>query len=229
MATHEQIYQNQSDIYELMISKQPELSEVVREIRNFQDLVVLDLGAGTGRLSGVVAKDAGSLICTDISASMLELLDQKLIEQGLERNWTTIVADHRELPLDDKSIDLAVSGWSIGYLANTDNDNWAENLERVMSELHRVLKPHGTIIIFETMGTGTETPNPPGFLTKYYTALEEEYGFQHKWIRMDYTFSHVEEVRQCTEFFFGEELGRKILDNEWSTVPECAGIWWKHL
>lgn len=30
MATHEQIYQNQSDIYELMISKQPELSEVIR-------------------------------------------------------------------------------------------------------------------------------------------------------------------------------------------------------
>jgi len=229
MATHEQIYKNQSDIYELMISKQPELSEVIREIRTFQDLAVLDLGAGTGRLSSALAKDASSLICTDISASMLELLDQKLIEQGLVRNWTTIVADHRELPLDDTSIDLAVSGWSIGYLANTDNDNWAENLERVMSELHRVLKPHGTIIIFETMGTGTETPNPPGFLTSYYTALEEEYGFQHKWIRMDYTFSDVEEARQSTEFFFGEELGQKILDNQWSTVPECAGIWWKHI
>lgn len=229
MATHEQIYKNQSDIYELMISKQPELSEVIREIRPFQDLAVLDLGAGTGRLSSVLAKDASSLICTDNSASMLELLDQKLIEQGLERNWTTIVADHRELPLADSSIDLAVSGWSIGYLTNTGNDNWAENLEAVMSELHRVLKPNGTMIIFETMGTGTETPNPPGFLTSYYTALEEEYGFQHKWIRMDYTFSQVEEARRCTEFFFGEELGQKILDNQWSTVPECAGIWWKHL
>ncbi|OOC61962.1 hypothetical protein [Paenibacillus ihbetae] len=55
------------------------------------------------------------------------------------------------------------------------------------------------------------------------------HGFRHKWIRMDYTFSQVEEARRCTEFFFGEELGQKILDNRWSTVPECAGIWWKHL
>lgn len=229
MATHEQIYRNQADTYEFMISRQPDLAEIIKEIKSLQDLDILDLGAGSGRLSKVLAKEAKSLLCTDISSAMLDLLEHKLMQLGITRNWTTEVADHRNLPIADKSIDLAVSGWSICYLTGTENNQWEENLEQIISELRRVLRPDGTIIIFETMGTGTETPNPPGFLTDYYRALEEDYGFQHKWIRMDYHFRDVEEARQSTEFFFGEELTKEIIDNHWSTVPECAGIWWKHL
>jgi ubiquinone/menaquinone biosynthesis C-methylase UbiE len=228
MATHEQIYQNQTNTYEFMVSKQPELSEFINEIRPFKDLNILDLGAGSGRLASVLAKDAKSLICTDISSSMLELLENKLTDQGVAHNLTTVVADHRSLPIADKSIDLVVSGWSICYLTNTGNEKWDENLRLVISELYRVLKPNGTIIIFETMGTGTETPDPPGFLTKYYKSLEDDYGFNHNWIRLDYKFQDVEEAIKCTKFFFGEELVQKISDNQWSTVPECAGIWWRN-
>ena len=229
MATHEQIYRNQADTYEFMASRQPELAEVIKEIRPFHNLDILDLGAGSGRLSRVLAEGAKSLLCTDISSAMLDLLEHKLMQLGIARNWTTEVADHRNLPIADKSIDLAVSGWSICYLTGSENIQWEENLKQIVSEFHRVLRSDGTIIIFETMGTGTETPNPPGFLTDYYRALVEDYGFQHKWIRMDYHFRSVEEARQSTEFFFGEELTKKIIDNNWSTVPECAGIWWKHL
>ncbi|GAA0385500.1 class I SAM-dependent methyltransferase [Paenibacillus motobuensis] len=229
MATHEHIYRNQADTYEFMISRQPELAEVIKEIRPFQDLDILDLGAGSGRLSRVLAEEAKSLLCTDISSAMLDLLEHKLMQLGIARNWSTVVADHRSLPIADKSIDLAVSGWSICYLTGSENNQWEDNLRQIISELHRVLRPDGTIIIFETMGTGTETPNPPEFLTDYYRALEEVHGFHHKWIRMDYHFRNVEEARQSTEFFFGEELAKKIIDNHWSTVPECAGIWWKHL
>lgn len=229
MATHEQIYQNQSDTYEFMISKQPELSELIKKIRPYKDLNILDLGAGSGRLASVLAKDAKSLICTDLSSSMLEILDNKLTEQGIARNWTTVVADHRKLPIADQSIDLVVSGWSICYLTNIKNEKWNENLRLIISELNRVLRPNGTIIIFETMGTGTETPNPPEFLRDYYKALEDDLGFHHDWIRLDYKFRDVEEARKYTEFFFGEELVQKIIDNQWSIVPECAGIWWRNL
>jgi ubiquinone/menaquinone biosynthesis C-methylase UbiE len=229
MATHEEIYRNQTDTYEFMISRQPNLAENIKEIRPFQNLDILDLGAGSGRLSRVLAEEAKSLICTDISLAMLELLEHNLMQQGIARNWTTIVSDHRELQIADRSIDLAVSGWSICYLTGSENNHWEDNLKQIISELYRVLRPAGTIIIFETMGTGTETPKPPELLTDYYRALEEDYGFHHKWIRMDYHFRDVEEARQSTEFFFGEELTKKILDNHWSIVPECAGIWWKQL
>lgn len=226
MTAHDQVYQNEATSYEFMVSKQPDLTEYINEIRPIRGLDVLDMGAGSGRFAGQLAKQAKSLVCTDISDAMLGLLDIKLENQRLHRNWTTVVADHRKIPIEDSSIDLVVSGWSVCYLVHAGNENWEENLEQVIAEMKRVLRPGGTIIIFETLGTGTETPNPPDFLRPYYDALFDKYGFNHRWVRADYSFSSVEEARKSTEFFFGEDLASKIVENNWATVPECAGIWW---
>lgn len=215
--------------YEAMISRQPDLSRIIKEIRNYQDMDVLDLGAGSGRISSFIAPEAKSLICTDVSQPMLEILDKKLMNRNLARNWVTVEADHRKLPISDSSVDLVISGWSICYLASTNNLEWENNLKLIFSELHRVLKPNGTIVILETMGTGTETPDPPDFLTSYYSLLQDRYGFEHKWVRTDYQFETIAEAIKNTEFFFGEEIIAKIELNQWVTVPECAGIWWKHL
>lgn len=225
----DEIYDKQAQAYEAMVSRQPDLSELIHRVRPHEGLDVLDLGAGSGRLSMLLAADARSLICTDISQPMLDILDDKCSEALVSRNWTTMVADHRNLPVASSSVDLIVSGWSISYLADSSHEEWRENLELVMSELHRVLRPGGTILILETMGTGTETPNPPDFLTGYYAQLEQQYGFSHQWIRTDYVFDTVEEALLHTGFFFGEELTGKIIANQWSTVPECAGVWWKHV
>ncbi|MGG4103096.1 class I SAM-dependent methyltransferase [Paenibacillus lautus] len=225
----DEIYDQQAKAYEAMVSRQPDLSDIIQGIRPYKGLDVLDLGAGSGRLSTLLAGDVRSLMCTDISQPMLNILDEKLFEAYDSHNWTTVVADHRNLPVDSSSVDLIVSGWSISYLTNSGEEDCHENLRLVMAELQRVLRPGGTIFIMETMGTGTETPNPPNFLTDYYARLEQEYGFSHQWIRTDYVFDTVEEALQNTGFFFGEELTNKIQANQWSTVPECAGIWWKHV
>lgn len=225
----DEIYDKQAQAYEAMVSRQPDLSELIHRVKPYEGLDVLDLGAGSGRLTMLLAADARSLICTDISQPMLDILDDKCSEALDSRNWTTMVADHRNLPVASSSVDLIVSGWSISYLADSSHEEWRQNLELVMSELHRVLRPGGTILILETMGTGTETPNPPDFLTGYYAQLEQQYGFSHQWIRTDYVFDTVEEALLHTGFFFGEELTDKIIANQWSTVPECAGVWWKHV
>ena len=204
------------------------LKDIIKEIRDYRNLDVIDLGAGSGRLSSIIATEAKSLICTDSSKAMLDLLENKLAPLNLH-NWTTIVADHRSLPVETASIDLVVSGWSISYLTNTNHPTWQSNIKTILTEISRVLRPNGTIIIFETMGTGTESPNPPDFLTRYYQILEEEYGFQHRWIRTDYDFSSIEEAQELTGFFFGDEMAEKVIKNNWITVPECAGIWWKQL
>lgn len=225
---HNDIYSHQAETYESMIGKQPDLSAIVHEIRPFQQLDVLDLGAGTGRLSAFLAREAKSLICTDLSPAMLDALHAKLQKQGLSQNWTTLVADHRQLPVADRSVDLVVAGWSMCYLAHEGNEAWRVNLESMMREVGRVLRSGGTIIIMETMGTGTETPAPPNFLTPYYAALVNDYGFHFRWTRTDYTFDSVEEAVRHIAFFFGQELADDIERNQWAIVPECAGIWWKH-
>ncbi|GGG11666.1 class I SAM-dependent methyltransferase [Paenibacillus aceti] len=228
MSHQDDVYIAQAELYDAMVSCQPDLSDVIREIRPFEGLDVLDLGAGCGRLSTIIAPTAKSLVCTDISRPMLDRLDHKLRRSEYPLNWKTVVSDHRELPLPDSSVDLIVSGWSICYLTGTENTNWPQNLDLIMTELQRVLRPGGSIIIFETMGTGVEAPNPPEFLTPYYALLQERYGFDYRWIRMDYRFNSVSEAVDKTDFFFGQEITDRIKEKQWTTVPECAGVWWRH-
>lgn len=111
-----------------MIRRQPDLAPFIRKIRSWSGLDLLELGAGSGRLSSFLASEARSLICTDNSGSMLELLDRKLSSLHPSRNWRTVEADHRSLPIADASVDLIVVGWTICYLANTGEADWLDNL-----------------------------------------------------------------------------------------------------
>lgn len=228
MPNHEEIYRLQAEKYEQMISRQPNVAPWIEEIRPVQGLDVLDLGAGTGRISVPLADKAGSLVSTDKSEAMLKVLKKRLLDKGI-RHTSAVVADHRGLPLLSSSIDLAVSGWSVCYLTGSGTPDAHANLDQVMSELNRVIRPGGTIVIFETMGTGYEEPNPPDFLTDYYERLENLYGFSHRWVRMDYRFPDVAEAAELAGFFFGEQLADQVRSNNSPTLAECAGIWWKHL
>jgi len=106
-------------------------------------------------------------------------------------------------------------------------NNWENNVEEVISEFKRVLRPGGTAIILETLGTGAEFPSPPDFLIGYYSLLEKNYGFQNTWIRTDYRFDDLDEAEELTKFFFGTGISEKVVREKLQTLPECAGIWWR--
>ncbi|WP_138753925.1 class I SAM-dependent methyltransferase [Paenibacillus sinopodophylli] len=228
MSNHETLYAKQAVRYHELIAKQPSLKIIIEEIRSVRGLDVVDLGAGSGRLTAVLADQARSIVALDAEAAMLEITAQRLTQAGYT-NWRTGVADHRSLPLEDQSADVVVSGWSICYLGSDELPDWEHNIQQVMNEMKRILRPGGTIIIFETMGTGFETPNPPIFLKKYYAALENEYGFKHRWVRTDYDFDSVDQAEQLTRFFFSDELADRVADQRLIRLPECAGIWWLQL
>ncbi|NQF16834.1 class I SAM-dependent methyltransferase [Brevibacillus sp. HB1.3] len=225
MPNHEQIYKTQAEQYDLMISRQPSLLAVIEEITPIKGQDVIDLGAGSGRLTSVLAPHAKSVLALDASAAMLEVNAQQLTQAGLS-NWKTSVADHRNIPADDNSADVIVAGWTVCYLTSSEVPNNELNLEKIILEMKRVLRPGGMIVIMETMGTGYETPHPPEFLTQYYSLLENRYGFSHKWIRLDYRFADLEEAERQARFFFGNELADRIVVEKLVTLPECAGVWW---
>ncbi len=65
------IYQNDADRYEALISRedhQGNIMKVLKEIVNPDDLDILDLGAGTGRLTLMLAPRAKSIRAFDASA-----------------------------------------------------------------------------------------------------------------------------------------------------------------
>jgi ubiquinone/menaquinone biosynthesis C-methylase UbiE len=222
------IYQSEGDRYEALISREDYLGNIPRtidEIIRVDGLDILDLGAGTGRLTLLLAPRAKSIHAFDASAEMLRVCRERLIASGLS-NWQVDVADHRQLPVPDHSADLVVSGWSVSYLAVWNRDAGQSELDKWLSEMKRVLREDGTIILFESLGTGNEEPVRLEHVESTYQWLDAN-GFQHKWIRTDYRFDSIDEAMELSRFFFGDELGNKVERNHWMILPECTGVWWR--
>jgi ubiquinone/menaquinone biosynthesis C-methylase UbiE len=232
MPTQEEIYKTEGDKYEALIARedyQGNILKTLREITPLEKRLVLDLGAGTGRLACLLAPHVDRVRAFDISEEMLRVCREKLTASGLS-NWQVELADHRKLPVEDASADLAISGWSVSYLAVWSPDTWREQLEAWLTEMKRVLRPTSSsfIVLFESLGTGNESPTQLEHLKNFYPWLDEK-GFQNTWIRTDYKFESLAEAEELSRFFFGDELGNKVRDNKWVILPECTGVWWKKI
>jgi ubiquinone/menaquinone biosynthesis C-methylase UbiE len=224
------IYQTDGDRYEALVAREDYQGNILRaldEIVNVDGLDVLDLGAGTGRLAVMLAPRAKSIRAFDVSEEMLRVCRARF-EAGGFSNWKVDVADHRSLPVEDHSADLVVSGWSVSYLAVWNPGSWRAEMEKWLREMKRVLRRNSHIVLFESLGTGNESPNKLPHLENFYPWLDEV-GFQNKWIRTDYRFESVEEAEELSRFFFGNELGDKVRQNNWVILPECTGVWWKKI
>ena len=221
------IYQSEGDRYEAMVAREDHQRNIPRaldEIVNVDGLDVIDLGAGTGRLAVMLAPRVRSMRAFDASEEMLRVCRERLAASGLT-NWQVEVADHRSVPVEDHSADLVVSGWSVAYLYVWNPETRRVELEKWLGEMKRVLRPGSFIILYESLGTGNESPMPLEHLKEYYPWLAEV-GFQNKWIRTDYQFESLEEAEELSRFFFGDELAEKVRRNNWVILPECTGVWW---
>ncbi|MFD2672261.1 class I SAM-dependent methyltransferase [Marinicrinis sediminis] len=228
MSSHDQIYQEQAQQYDQLIGRQRSLMPEISRIVDLKGKQVLDIGAGSGRLTFPAAIYAERVVALDVSKEMLELLLDKARMQALQR-IETVVSDHLQLPFGDNQFDVVLAGWSLCYSANLHVTGWRDNLQQMMMEITRVLRTNGTIILFENMGTATTTPEPPDFLVPYFKELETTYGMKREVFRLDYAFDHVEEAIEEVRFFFGAEFADRVKEAQWSTVPEFAGMWWKQL
>ena len=235
MPTQAEIYKTEGDKYEALIAREDYQGNILKSLREITTLEnrlvstgstlrVLDLGAGTGRLACLLAPHVASIHAFDISEEMLRVCREKLSKTKLS-NWKIDVADHRQLPIKNHSANLVVSGWSVSYLAVWNPDSWKDELEKWLSEMKRVLTPNSYIVLFESLGTATESPIRLEHLKDFYTWLDEV-GFQNKIIRTDYKFESIQEAEKLSRFFFGDELGDKVVKNNWVILPECTGVWW---
>ena len=94
-----QIYQTDGDRYEALISREDHQGNIPRaidEILRVDGLDVLDLGAGTGRLTLLLAPRAKSIRAFDASAEMLRVCRERLVATGLS-NWQVETEDLTEL------------------------------------------------------------------------------------------------------------------------------------
>ena len=228
---HPEIYRSQAERYEALISREDykgNLLPALQKIVDFSNKSVVDLGAGTARLICQLAPLVQEIKAFDQSEHMLEVAAHRLRSTGLQ-NWQTGVADHRRVPVEDHSTDVVVSGWSVCYVVVDNPETWQAELDNVFAEIKRILLPGGVVILIETLGTGFTEPHPPEHLLEYYDYLQA-HGFAKTWLRTDYRFENMLTANELSGFFFGDEMLKKIIQDERGiTLPECTGIWWKTL
>ncbi len=229
MADYQKIYATQAAKYEALISREDHENNIepaLETIRPFAGQRVIELGAGTGRLTRLLSSKAETVFAFDISLPMLTEARYQL-DLINRANYTLGVADNRQIPAGNRVADLVVTGWSLGHFVGWYPATWLEEINQVLLEMKRVLSPGGTIVILETLGTGYEQPEPPtSGLANYYHWLESEKRFSSTWIRTDYSFASVAEAVELTRFFFGDDLADQIRLKQQTKLPECTGIWW---
>jgi ubiquinone/menaquinone biosynthesis C-methylase UbiE len=222
------IYRTEAQRYHDLVSRedyQRHLLPAIVKIDSLTGKDVIELGAGTGRLSQLIANRVKSLVTTDKSLHMLSFGRDALVKKGFEHPKACL-ASHRQLPFAENCADLVISGWSFCYAALDGGVNWQTSLEQAMTEVERVLRPGGTLVVIDSLGTGYETPNAPVVLKNYLEYLDQ-HGFKSSWIRTDYCFKNWDEAQELTTFFFGEDPQPMWQTEMGVILPECTGLWWK--
>ena len=229
MPEQSEIYQFHAQDYERLIAREDYRGNILAAIQSridLDNLVVADIGAGTGRFTRMLQPFAKEIIGLDLSMQMLRVAKTHLGAQ-LENGWHLSAADNRNLPIATDAVDLAIAGWSFGHATVWYEDRWKEEIHPSITEQFRAVRPGGMAMVFETLGTGTDQPGPPTkILADYYAYLERELGFEKTTIETDYRFSSLEEAEELSRFFFGDELGDKVVERNWVILPEWTGMWW---
>lgn len=111
---------------------------------DFAPTAVLDLGAGTGRLSAQLKRRyrRAQVIALDLAPGMLQQAER---HQGWRRRFARICADAAALPLQAASIDVLFSNLML---------QWCDPPDPVLTEARRVLKSGG-FFAFSTFGPDT--------------------------------------------------------------------------
>ena len=228
LADLKKIYRSFAERYHALIAREDYESHLLPAILAIDPLVgkdVIELGAGTGRVTSLIAPITQRLVISDISHHMLSFGQKHLSRMGL-KNLSFSLESHLNLPFANHTADVIIAGWSFCYAALDAEAGWQPALEIALKEVERILRPGGKLILIESLGTGYEKPHTPEVLVDYLDYLNSN-GFDSTWIRTDYCFKDKAEAKDLTAFFFGDAPMPMWETEKGMIVPECTGLWWK--
>jgi len=116
--------------------------KAIRELEELQPQNLLDVATGTGDFAITSYKILNPVKITgiDISEGMLDLGRKKIEKLGLEDKIQLLKGDSEAILFADNSFDAITVAFGVRNF---------ENLEKGLSEIYRVLKPGGKLIVLE--------------------------------------------------------------------------------
>ncbi len=101
---------------------------------------VLDLAGGTGDLTALLARRAGTVVLADVNPAMLGRGRARLLDEGVTGNIEYAQADAEHLPFDAHSFDCVTIAFGLRNVTDK---------EAALREMHRVLRPGGRVVVLE--------------------------------------------------------------------------------
>lgn len=113
----------------------------VRLLKKHQPKLILDIATGTGDFAiEALSLNPEKIIGVDISEGMLSIGREKLIKKNLTDKIELLSGDSEILPFEDNFFDAVIVSFGVRNF---------ENLEKGLSDMLRVLKPGGKVVILE--------------------------------------------------------------------------------
>lgn len=114
----------------------------VRELIKLKPSTILDVATGTGDFAFEAIKilKPRKIIGVDISEGMLGIADEKIRKRGLQEVFEIRLGDSEKLLFDNDAFDAVTVAFGVRNF---------EDLEKGLSDMLRVLKPGGKVVILE--------------------------------------------------------------------------------
>ncbi len=116
--------------------------KAIDHLRSVKPQMILDVATGTADMIIMAKKrlDVKKLYGIDISDGMLELGRNKVKKEGMEEFVELLKGDSETISFKDDSFDAVTVGFGVRNF---------ENLETGLSEIKRVLRPGGKLVVLE--------------------------------------------------------------------------------